>query len=268
MGIDHGLGGSESQKAKLRREKKAKMSKRLVRQAISSHENIREGEIVFDETSRLDFIQGFRKRKADRRKHGLAMELLKQQKAKREMRKELRGGRGKEMNIDEITGTVVMGDNDDSKSDSEPDSESMGESKNAKKLEFADEHTTSMFEGSVSVVVDDGIAEELDEMNNFEGDTYGKGPDPYARKKEPTRYEKAMKQVKSNLGSKSKKQVKLKSIMMGKGKKAKKQSLNAAKKRETGDLLRKAVGDAAGKFKAKAHKSKSLRGGGKKKSGR
>lgn len=44
-------------------------------------------EVIFDEESRVEFLTGFRKRKQERRKFGLAMQVMKEKKGLREMRK-------------------------------------------------------------------------------------------------------------------------------------------------------------------------------------
>ena len=47
-------------------------------------------ELIWDENERKDYLTGFQKRKTERRKHGIAMQLLKDQKAKKEAVKERR----------------------------------------------------------------------------------------------------------------------------------------------------------------------------------
>lgn len=74
MGIDHGLGGKDGQKSKMRREKKAKRIKMIARKSLR---NGRKGEVSFDEEARQNFLAGFRKRKQERRNYGLAMEVIK-----------------------------------------------------------------------------------------------------------------------------------------------------------------------------------------------
>lgn len=72
MAIDHGLGGKNNEKSKQKRIKKAKRI-----QAICKSSQTRKKEVFFDENARVEWLTGFRKRKQERRKFGLAMELLK-----------------------------------------------------------------------------------------------------------------------------------------------------------------------------------------------
>ncbi len=72
MGIDHGLGGRDGVKSKQRREKKAKKNKVVAMRAITGG---RKKEVLFDEKARTEWLSGFHKRKQERRKYGLAMEV-------------------------------------------------------------------------------------------------------------------------------------------------------------------------------------------------
>lgn len=77
MGIDHGLGGKDSEQSRLRREKKAKQARNLIRKLKTSNEDSgrHKSEIIFDEASRTAYLTGFRKRKQERRKYGLTMKV-------------------------------------------------------------------------------------------------------------------------------------------------------------------------------------------------
>ena len=268
MAIDHGLGGRESDKSRQRRLKKAASMKRLVVESTKASSTSRKGEVVFNESSRLDFIQGFRKRKAERRKHGLTMELLKQQKARREARKDLRLGSAAGLSLpaggDEEDGD---GDGDDIETSGEAfhDNDNRGGegSKDTGKLtrvEFSDSHTQDMFDGTVTVEVDEGIDDDMDNLlKNYDTD---KTPQSSSwGGKGPTRYEKAQKIVKETMGNKKKRKTNnntAHSVKSGAGKRT-----QYAKNQEAKSLLRKAVGDkAGGKFKGKMHKSKAMKQGG------
>jgi hypothetical protein len=72
MGIDHGLGGRDGAKSKQRREKKAKKNKVVAMRAITGG---KKKEVIFDEKARTEWLSGFHKRKQERRKYGLAMEV-------------------------------------------------------------------------------------------------------------------------------------------------------------------------------------------------
>jgi hypothetical protein len=75
MGIDHGLGGRDSLKSKQRRERKAKRLKNLTKSLASDGFENNKKEVKFDENARVAFITGFHKRKQERRKFGLAMQV-------------------------------------------------------------------------------------------------------------------------------------------------------------------------------------------------
>ena len=83
MTVDHGLGGKDCKKSRMRREKNSKRLKSQARavalQASLSEEGMapqgKKGEIVFNEAARVAWLTGFRKRKQERRKYGLAMQV-------------------------------------------------------------------------------------------------------------------------------------------------------------------------------------------------
>lgn len=72
MAVDHGLGGRNNKQSNLRREKKSNQLKKLVKRLNPGNSK---KEIKFDENSRQEFLTGFHKRKQERRKFGLAMEV-------------------------------------------------------------------------------------------------------------------------------------------------------------------------------------------------
>ena len=87
-GVDHGLGGRESENSK---RKRAKRAHRIKTQAESRMKVINgKKEVVFDEQARVDYLTGFRKRKNERRKYGLAMRLIKETKDRKEALKQRR----------------------------------------------------------------------------------------------------------------------------------------------------------------------------------
>jgi hypothetical protein len=73
MTIDHGLGGRDGVKSKQRREKKARKQKIVATKAITGG---KKKEVIFDEKARVEWLSGFHKRKQERRKYGLAMEVM------------------------------------------------------------------------------------------------------------------------------------------------------------------------------------------------
>jgi hypothetical protein len=73
VGCDHGLGGKDNEKSKLKRVKKAAKNKAVAMRALTGgHKK----EVVFDDDARVQWLTGFSKRKQQRRKYGLAMEVM------------------------------------------------------------------------------------------------------------------------------------------------------------------------------------------------
>ena len=85
-GVDHGLGGKESENSKRKRAKKAHRIKTKAESRMKVHNGKRE--VVFDEQAREDYLTGFRKRKGERRKYGLAMQIMKETKQRKEALKQ------------------------------------------------------------------------------------------------------------------------------------------------------------------------------------
>ena len=86
MGVDHGLGGKDTESSK---KKRAKRAERIKASAESRMKVVKGAkEVVWDEESRVDYLTGFKKRKNERRKFGLAMQVMKEAKAKKEVLKE------------------------------------------------------------------------------------------------------------------------------------------------------------------------------------
>ena len=83
MGVDHGLGGKDGEKQRQKREKKAFRQREYAHQQLVTTKGKKGGvqkEIVFDEAAREQYLTGFRQRKTQRRKFGLAMQVLKEKK--------------------------------------------------------------------------------------------------------------------------------------------------------------------------------------------
>jgi hypothetical protein len=72
-GVDHGLGGKDGAKSREKRARKAE------RQKIKAHNSItvtkKKTEVVYDDEARVKWLTGFRQRKTERRKFGLAMQV-------------------------------------------------------------------------------------------------------------------------------------------------------------------------------------------------
>jgi len=223
MAIDHGLGGKDNKKSQQKREKKAKRIKALAVKAL--HSGTKKKEVVFDENARVEWLTGFHKRKQERRKFGLAMQIVKDKKAHKEAIKDqratlkaaslLEGGavskpsRGEkkreaaaaEENSDDEYDYDYGNDDDKNVDDNEDDTHTNSEPGSTVMIEgetvFEDETTTSLFGGTVSVVVDTGVADDLFVQNNPDMDERFKpiNPQKFREKKELTRLEKAMKEV-------------------------------------------------------------------------
>jgi ribosomal RNA-processing protein 17 len=170
--IDHGLGGKDTENSRQKRLKRADFQRK---QALSRVKKVKnKTEIVFDDNARNDYLTGFRKRKTERRKFGLAMQIVKDQKAKKEELKERRAtvaaatlGKSEDNDIDE---NEDENEDEDEDSDDEGDDEGDDEDGSADDKDgeavFDDEGTTSMFGGSVSVVVAQDMSNMLDSHNH------------------------------------------------------------------------------------------------------
>ncbi len=75
MGVDHGLGGRDSDKSRLKRKKKAARCKSEILRTICDNPNDLKKEVTFNEESRVDWLTGFHKRKQKRRAYGVAMQV-------------------------------------------------------------------------------------------------------------------------------------------------------------------------------------------------
>jgi len=201
MGIDHGLGGKDNQKSQQKRLKKAVRNKAIAQAALVNGKKVGTKEVVFDEKARVEWLTGFRKRKQERRKFGLAMQVLKDKKAHKATVKEQRGYLH---SINSGDATASRGTRDGSVTEAggeeveEADEEEEEEPKGEVTV-YVDEGTKSMFGGAVSVCVDTtGIAEEMDEeahpdLNNGQLSAIANGNK--RPKKELTKLERALKQA-------------------------------------------------------------------------
>mmetsp|Transcript_854 Transcript_854/g.1904 ORF Transcript_854/g.1904 Transcript_854/m.1904 type:complete len:256 (+) Transcript_854:99-866(+) len=214
MGVDHGLGGKDGVKSKERREKRAKRVKAIAYKAMTGGKR---KEVLFNEDSRTEYLTGFGKRKQERRKYGLAMEVLKKNKAHKEMVKEQRN--------------AFKDTHKDSAMQEAADNDERGKGKTAESQKevsvYGDTSTVSMFGSTVSVVVDTSLGEDDDDddADNGDGSDDGNASDDDNRSirststsggrsmsgrslgggpRELTRFEKALKIAKSQMGKKKK----------------------------------------------------------------
>ena len=116
-----------------------------------------------------DFLTGFRKRKQERRKFGLAMQIMKEKKVLKEARKNIRKSKTalNAISIDTYTGI----DNND------VDNDMINSEDKIESVTFDDDHTRSLFHGGVTVKIGTGIADDLDDRygNPYKGDNDEEG---------------------------------------------------------------------------------------------
>eukprot|EP01031_Cornospumella_fuschlensis_P036261 gene36261-43988_t len=217
MGIDHGLGGKDTLKSKLRREKKAKRIKNIAKKLQSEDVPRSTKEVKFDEAARVAWLTGFRKRKQERRKYGLAMQILKDKKARKDLVKEKR--KGLKSHSDELE-KVLQSLEDEKEKDTADHAETVIEQEEV----FEDEATRAMFGSSVSVSIQSNLDDQWfgskakylsDEYtqpsDGDEADSHSvaksstsRAPSSSGRKPE-TKLERALKQAKVLMATKKKK---------------------------------------------------------------
>ena len=266
MGVDHGLGGKESEGSKKKRAKKADR----IKASAESRMKIVKGakEVVWDESNRIEYLTGFKKRKEERRKFGLAMQVVKEAKARKEAVKVkraqiIKANKKEQDKIKEFQGKIS-----DSESDEEDESGSDGDKDKEKSCKgeeavYNDEDTTSMFGGSVSVVVSGDIQDSEDQLVEEDTNTeeWKRAKERLEKKRERvmgkplSRLERAMKKVSSSGLPKKKKKAKATS-----GSKAEDSKFSRDKKKGQSSaagkaLLHKAMGSGlVSGFKGKGKK--------------
>jgi len=167
MGIDHGLGGKDGAKSREKRAKKAE------RQKVKAHNSItvvkKKTEVIFDDEARVKWLTGFRQRKTERRKFGLAMQIVKDKQAHKDAlkinRKSIKEARGETINGVDVVQADPAADNSKKKNSLAvpelPGGEGEeGEEPEGEKQTFEDAATVGMFGGSVAVQIGVGIGEE------------------------------------------------------------------------------------------------------------
>lgn len=157
MAIDHGLQGRNNEKSKRKREKRAVKIKQIARGVLTKKK-----EVFFDEASRVDYLVGFRQRKQERRKYGLAMQILKNKKSSKEKSKE----RKLALSATLISNTAENSEENGNQSDAESENEGEETELNSEGTLFNDDATTEMFGAPVQVQIDDSIGQQLDDLKN------------------------------------------------------------------------------------------------------
>ena len=180
MGVDHGLGGRDNAKS---REKRAKRLAKKAAKAKFEAKSTTKGkkrEVVFNEESRVNYLTGFRQRKKERRQYGLAMQVIKDQKA----------AKANKIKLHNLTDEEAE-QRDDCSMNSVPERE---EEDTTKMALFSDDLTTSMFGGEVEVAIDDAMADRIDEAS---GVSVGRVPTSGRKgKSELSQMDRAMKKAK------------------------------------------------------------------------
>ena len=182
MGVDHGLGGRESQKGKDKRKKKQARTKTEILRTICDDSQLLKKEVVFNEDARRDWLTGFNKRKQKRRQFGVAMQVIKEHKKLKEAQASRRVAT-KQTHDDAIAFAAKQKEDEfrmdhdamDSEEEDEDDEEkeegsgtSIGDVVITEEEQtYDDDHTQSMFGNSIAVTIDStGIANELDEYRS------------------------------------------------------------------------------------------------------
>jgi len=164
MPVDHGLGGKDGEKQQQKRAKKAHRQKEAAQKSLVITKGKKGGiqkEIIFDEAAREQFLTGFRQRKTQRRKFGLAMQVLKEKKSHKDALKHKKNVMQEHRN--NITKAFKEGDSDneiEEVSDEEEEQEEKEIEEPEQEEVFEDQDTQAMFGGSVAVVVDTSIGQE------------------------------------------------------------------------------------------------------------
>ena len=163
--------------------------------------------VVFNEQARNEWLTGFGKRKADRRKYGLAMQIIKDKRTKKDTLRQIRAIAS---NDDDNTNDILNDTNDNDNNDNDD---------RGSATLFDDDETQGMFGGAVTVVVDTGVSDEIDHLykdNNDDDDDDARSISSYksrdgkssnaTRETKETSLQRAMKEVaKKNLLTKKKK---------------------------------------------------------------
>ena len=151
MAIDHKLEGRRRKDLRTGKWKRQKGVPAPVKSAVNAKGKV---QVLFDEQARSEWLTGFGKRKAERRKFGLAMQILKDKKLKKEALRQIRAPDDDDNNNNDNDIDNNNNDNNDDNDNNDIDNE----------IIYDDDQTTGMFGGAVSVVVDTGVSDAIDEL--------------------------------------------------------------------------------------------------------
>jgi len=191
--IDHGLGGKDNAKSRERRARKAERQKEV---AYKSLKVVRKKkaivkEVVYDDEARVQWLTNFRQRKTERRKFGLAMQIVKDKRAHKVSLKDKRAVLKQAQDGPEILKRKKReGDSSDEEEEEEEEPSKTNDV-------YADETTVDMFGGEVAVEIG-GEIEEGEDTITPELKRYMQ--DRAARKQgqQLSKFEKAVKKVQAS----------------------------------------------------------------------
>jgi len=170
--IDHGLGGKDNAKSRERRARKAERQKEVAFKALKVVKKKKAivKEVVYDDEARVQWLTTFRQRKTERRKFGLAMQIVKDKKAHKEIIKGKRIALKRAQDGPEILQRKKRkGDSSDEEEEGEDDEggaeEQEQEGSGKTNAVYADETTVDMFGGEVAVEIGGEIEEEEDTIS-------------------------------------------------------------------------------------------------------
>jgi hypothetical protein len=280
-GVDHGLGGKDNAKSREKRARKAERQKTQAQNSIVVKKNKKKGvtkEIVFDEDARLKYLTEFRQRKTERRKYGLAMQILKDKQMLKDVMKQKRNvAKEVQMNHDENVKAKKIADgeleeydiDEEEEKDEEEDEEEDEEVVDSSAV-YADDGTVGMFGGSVAVQIDTGVGDDEEVQDADELKRYMRARVEKAQSRELSRFDKAVRKVQqSGILSKKAKQRKPKSsgdgdgavVQKGGGSQRKKGARPGSGNQQVAKYAKvKAVKGLVAKASAKAAKSYKLGG--------
>jgi len=159
MGIDHKLEGRKQKDPRTGKWKRQKGVPAPVKATINGKGKV---QVMFNEQARSEWLTGFGKRKAERRKFGLAMQILKEKKLKKETLKQIRmADNDDDDNNDNDFNNDDINDNNNDNNNNDNDNNDNDNDETEETL-FDDDQTKGMFGGAVSVVVDTGVGNEID----------------------------------------------------------------------------------------------------------